>query len=192
MLGERLGATGVETQVWLTADQVPIVAAGPKVKRGLRRRSIAELPADELDDVVTLAELCSIVTGAISLGVADTATVASVVEGADAAAIGRLWFRCTAPELLREWRSSWPEIRLVDDTRLAHMTDGPERRAASLGADGITAVRMPYPDWTGGLATLFHRFDVYAFGWDGTYERMVADMHRMGLDAISTPNPELF
>ena len=68
---------------------------------------------------------------------------------------------------------------------------GQATHAAELGAAGINAVRMPYADWTGGIATLFHRFEVLGFGFDGLYDRMVADMRRMGLDAIGSPKPEL-
>lgn len=193
-LALRLGATGLETNVWLTGDGVPVIAAAPKVRVGIRRRTIADTSAAELmelaDKALPLETLVADTDVHLSLGVTDTATLAGALERVGAADRSRLWFRCTDGQMLREWRATWPDILLVDDARLADMTHGPERRAASLGADGINAVRMPYPDWTGGIATLFHRFEVLAFGWDGIHDRMSADMVRMGLDAIGTPHPD--
>ena len=193
-LALRLGATGLETHVWLTSDGVPVVAAAPKVRAGIRRRTIADTAAGDLadlaDKVFPLESLVADTDVHLSLGVSGTSVVQAVLDRVGAADRSRLWFRCTDGPLLREWRNMWPDILLVDDARLSDMTHGPERRAASLGADGINAVRMPYADWTGGIATLFHRFEVLAFGWDAIHDRMSADMVRMGLDAIGTPHPD--
>lgn len=190
-LAIRLGATGLETNVWLTRDGEPVVAGSPKLRSGLRRRAIADTTLAELgDQTLPLASLMSFSDVHLSLGVADTSTLVAVVERIGVADRRRVWFRGTEPERLREWRTAFPDILLVDDARLGDMTLGPERRAASLGADGIDAVRMPYADWTGGIATLFHRFDVLAFGWDAVHDRMLADLVRMGLDGIATPHPD--
>lgn len=190
-LALRLGATGLETNVWLTVDGEPVIAAGPKLRDGLRRRAIAASTVAELEDkVVPLAALVASTDVHLSLGIADSATLAAVLAHVGAADRSRIWFRATDGGLLREWRSAYPDILIVDDARLGDMSHGPERRAASLGADGINAVRMPYADWTGGIATLFHRFEVLAFGWDAIHDRMSADLVRMGLDGIGTPHPD--
>lgn len=190
-LALRLGATGIETNVWLSAEGEPVVAAGPKLRSGLRRRSIADCTVDELEGkVLPLTALVASSDIHLSLGVADSSTLSVVLERVGEADRSRIWFRGTDADRLREWRSAYPDILLVDDARLSDMTHGPERRAASLGADGIDAVRMPYPDWTGGIATLFHRFEVLAFGWDAIHDRMLADLVRMGLDGIATPHPD--
>ena len=188
-LALRLGATGLETTVWLSGDGEPMVAAAPKIRTGLRRQAIASTPAAELDGrVMSLGALVAATDAHLSLGVADFETLETVLGRVGEADRSRLWFRSTDGERLREWRSAYPDILLVDDARLADMTQGPERRAASLGAAGINAVRMPYADWTGGIATLFHRFEVLAFGWDAIHDRMLADLLRMGLDGIATPH----
>ena len=190
-LALRLGATGIETNVWLSADGEPMVASGPKLRSGLRRRTIADSTAAELGDkVLPLTALVASSDVHLSLGVADTSTLAAVLDCVGEADRSRIWFRGTDGDRLREWRAAHPDILLVDDARLSDMTHGPERRAASLGADGINAVRMPYPDWTGGIATLFHRFEVLAFGWDAIHDRMLVDLVRMGLDGIATPQPD--
>ena len=47
-LAVRLGATGLETDVWLTADGEPVCDHDGAVGRRFRRRSITELRRDEL------------------------------------------------------------------------------------------------------------------------------------------------
>jgi glycerophosphoryl diester phosphodiesterase len=75
-------------------------------------------------------------------------------------------------------------VKLVDSTRLKWMKDGPERRAAQLAEAGVDAVNMHASDWTGGLTTLFHRFERYAFAWDAQYERQLDELIDMGIDAV--------
>ena len=64
------------------------------------------------------------------------------------------------------------------------MREGPERRAALLAKIGVDAVNLHHKDWSGGLATLFHRFERYCLGWDAQHERVIADLVLMGLDGV--------
>ncbi|MDQ4070092.1 MAG: glycerophosphodiester phosphodiesterase, partial [Actinomycetota bacterium] len=57
-LALRLGATGLESDVWLTADGAPVLDHDGKVKVGLRSRPIASLPRSALPPhVPTLEDL---------------------------------------------------------------------------------------------------------------------------------------
>src|SRR5438552_1283029 len=49
---------------------------------------------------------------------------------------------------------------------------------------GVDCVNMHHTDWTGGLTTLFHRFERYCFGWDAQYHRVLAALLAMGIDGI--------
>src|SRR5204863_3404697 len=49
-LGLRLGATGLESDVWLTADGVPVLDHDGVVRRGLRRRPIAAYKRTDLPE----------------------------------------------------------------------------------------------------------------------------------------------
>ena len=42
-LGLRLGATGLESDVWLTADGIPVLDHDGYVRHGVRRRAIASM-----------------------------------------------------------------------------------------------------------------------------------------------------
>ena len=49
---------------------------------------------------------------------------------------------------------------------------------------GIDAINLHESDWTGGLSTMFHRFDVLAFGWDAQFDRVLDNLLGIGLDAV--------
>jgi glycerophosphoryl diester phosphodiesterase len=187
-LALRLGATGIESDVWLTADGVPALDHDGVVRKGVRRRRFAELRRDELPSgVVTLEELydtCG--TGyELSLDLKDTRAADAVVAIASGfEATGRLWLCHPDWEKVASWRDLSPDIRLVDSTRRRHMRDGPERRAASLADAGVDAVNMHHTDWTTGFATLFHRFEVLALAWDCQHEHVLAEVLRMGVDGV--------
>jgi glycerophosphoryl diester phosphodiesterase len=75
-------------------------------------------------------------------------------------------------------------VHLVDSTRLRRIREGPERRAADLADAGIEAINLHHSDWTGGLTTLFHRFERCTFGWDAQHERVLAALLAMGIDGV--------
>ena len=189
-LALRLGATGLESDVWITADAEPVldhdgVAGGQLRRRPIRTVDRADLPPH----VPTLAELYAACgTGyELSLDVKDPAAADRVVEVARAAgpeAVANLWLCYPRWEQLAEWRPRYPDVHLVDSTRLDRIREGPERRAATLAARGIDAVNMHHLDWTGGLTTLFHRFEVLAFGWDAQTPRVIGELIDLGIDAV--------
>jgi glycerophosphoryl diester phosphodiesterase len=96
----------------------------------------------------------------------------------------RLWMCDDDHDRLAGLREISPHVRLVDSTRLNRLREGPERRAARLGALGIDAINLHHSDWSGGLTTLFHRFSVLAFGWDAQFDRTLDALLTMGIDAV--------
>ena len=160
------------------------------VRKGFRRRRIAEVHREEVPATVpTLADLygsCG-TSFELSVDVHDTRTAEAVVEVARAAHPGapkHLWI--CHPDLgrLTRWRDRFPDVRLVNSTRLRDLREGPERRAAELARTGVDAVNLHYTDWTGGLTTLFHRFERFVFGWDAQHERVVRELVRVGIDGV--------
>ena len=189
-LALRLGATGLETDAWLTADGQVVLDHDGVVRRGVRRRPLAAVGRSQLPaSVPTLDELyadCG-TDFQLSVDVKDPAAaerVVAVARAAGADAVGRLWLCHPDWEQVAQWRSLADGVRLVNSTRLRAMRHGPERRAAQLAAAAVDAVNLPYGDWTGGLTTLFHRFERYAFAWDAQHERMLDELLGMGVDAV--------
>lgn len=187
-LALRLGASGLESDVWLTADGVPVLDHDG-VLGGLRRRRFADVPRSSLPPhVPALAELfdaCG-TDFELSLDLKDPAAAPAVVAVAREASadLPRVWLCGEHWETVAGWRALADDVRLVDSCRLRRMREGPERRAADLADAGIDAVNMHHTDWTGGLTTLFHRFERYAFGWDAQHERVLDDLLAMGIDAV--------
>jgi len=189
-LARRLGATGLESDVWCTADGVAVLDHDGVVGNRIRRRSIADTNRADLPphipELAELYEACG-TDFELSLDVKDPAAVdatVAVARAADSDAPRRLWLCHDDWRVVAEWRQRYPDVRLVDSTRLRHMRDGPERRAAQLHEAGIDAVNLHQSDWTGGLTTLFHRFNVCTFGWDAQFERVLDNLLAMGIDGV--------
>jgi len=181
------GATGLESDVWLTSDGVPVLDHDGVVGRWPARRPIAKLSRDELPGHIPALEDLYATCGTdfeLSLDVKDPAAFDPVVAVASAAgeqALGRLWLCHPDWRTVAEWRYV-EQVKLVNSTRLRRIPEGPERRAASLANAGIDAVNLHHTDWTGGLTTLFHRFGVLCLGWDAQLPRVLDELFDMGLD----------
>jgi glycerophosphoryl diester phosphodiesterase len=189
-LALKLGATALESDVWLTADGVAVLDHDGVVGGRLRRRPISETArADLPDHIPTLVELFEELGTAfhLSLDLKDPRSGPTVVAdalGFDPTIADRLWLCDHEYERLSALRELSPHVRLVDSTRLSRIKEGPERRAARLQELGIDAINLHHSDWTGGLSTLFHRFGVCTFGWDAQFDRVLDGLLRMGLDGV--------
>jgi len=186
-LAKRLGATGLETDAWLTADD-EVVLDHDGLHRRLPRKLISEMDRRGLKaHIPALSDLYTQVGAELPLSVdiKDAAVFEPLVEVARChGAAERLWVCHPDFDLLVRWRALAPEVKLVNSTRLADMPEGPERRAADLAREGIAAVNLRRDEWTGGLTTLFHRFEVRAFGWDAQHEHQLAALVDMGIDGL--------
>lgn len=190
-LAVRLGATGIESDVWLTRDRQLILNHDGHIG-AIRRRQINSLDRDELpDELITLPELIDRIPADIdvSIDIKDDTAMLPLLEWAgelDPITRSRLYLCHPDWERLADWRAIDPHVRLVDSTSLKaiNASGGPERRAHLLAEAGIDAVNLRQGEWTGGMATLFHRFDRLCFGWDAQHERILRDLLRMGLDGV--------
>lgn len=188
-LALRLGATGLESDAWITADGHVALDHDGIVGR-FRRRALAALEHHRLPEhIPTLDELYATcgTDFELSLDVKDPEAAAAIVAVARAAgggALGRLWLCHPDWERVATWRALAPEVRLVDSTRLRRIKEGPERRAAALADAGIDAINLHHTDWTGGLTTLFHRFERYCLGWDAQYPRSLSALLDVGIDGV--------
>ena len=188
-LALRLGASGLESDVWLTSDGAPVLDHDGVVRNGLRKRRIADLAREALPDhLVALEELYE-ACGAdfeLSLDLKDAAAAEAVVDVASGfpGAVGRLWLCHPDPDRVASWRELSADVRLVNSTRRRTVKEGMERRAAVLADAGVDALNLHHTDWTGGFTTLVHRFEVLALAWDCQHPRVLAEVLRMGVDGV--------
>ena len=189
-LALKLGANGLESDVWVTADGVPVLDHDGVVRTGLRRKPIGAVDRASLPSWIPTLEELYATCGTdfeLSLDVKDgdaAAATVAVARAAGADALPRLWLCHPDWELVRTWRTLADDVKLVDSTRLKRIKEGAERRAADLSSAGIDAVNLHHTDWNLGLATLFHRFDLHCFGWDAQFERVLLQLLRYGLDGV--------
>ena len=190
VLAVRLGATGLESDVWLTRDGEVVLDHDGVVRQGIRKRRIPELDRADLPDHIPTLEALYAEVGTdldISLDVKDAAAFARTVAVARAAgggALERLWLCHDRWEQVAAWRPLCPDVRLVDSTFLGHMPEGTEQRAAALARAGVDAVNLHHSEWTGGLTALFHRFGVLCFAWDAQHDRILDQLLDAGVDAV--------
>lgn len=189
-LALRLGATGLESDVWITSDGHPVLDHDGVVKGPLRKRPISETNRSQLPSHIPgLDDLYASCGTAfeLSLDVKDPAAYQRTVEVARAAggdAANKLWLCDPNWRRLADQRATFPDVRLVDSTRLKRLTDGAERHGARLSVAGIDAINMHVSDWSLGLTTLFHRFELFTFGWDAQHERLLRHLKTMEIDAV--------
>jgi glycerophosphoryl diester phosphodiesterase len=183
------GATALESDAWITADGV-VVLDHDGVAPGLRRRRLADVERPSLPDhIPSLSELYEAVGTDfdLSLDLRDPAAAGPVLACARAAGhpLERLWLCANEDrESAYAWKAMEPAVRVVDSTRRHAMKEGTERRAATLAEKGVDAVNLHHTDWSVGLVTLFHRFEVLCFAWDCQHERTLETVLRMGVDGV--------
>ena len=195
-LAREMGATGIETDAWITADGEIVLnhdgAVGGLPTLSTRRilgRPVAGLPRNRLPaHIPTLGEYyqhCG-TDLPLSVDVKDADAFAGLIAVArEHGAAERLWVCHHDAGVLGAWRSAAPEVRLVHSTRLDRLrAQGPERHAADLAGAGIDAVNFRRDDWNGGLTTLYHRFGLFALGWDAQQARHIAELVDAGIDAV--------
>jgi glycerophosphoryl diester phosphodiesterase len=189
-LALRLGARGLESDVWSTADGVPVLDHDGVVKAGRRKRPISEVRRCDLPDhvpaLVDLYEACG-TDFELSLDLKDPTSIDAVVAVTrefDDTMAARLWLCDWDLDRTIDHRRRFPDVRVVDSTRLHRLKDGVERRAATLADRGVDAINLRRDDWSGGLVALFHRFGRLAFGWDVQLDHQLVEAQSMGLDAV--------
>ena len=196
-LALRLGASGLETDAWLTADREVVLVHDGMIGSRFRRRTIDATPRAALPEhVPTIGELLDACgsTYHLSIDLKDAATGPLLIEQVRERApelLPRLWLCHFDPEVLVGLRSLDDGVKLVLSTKSSRFDGGPERRAASLAAAGIDAINLHHTEWHGGLVALFHRFDVVTFGWDLQFEHHLRPALRMGLDGVYSDHVDL-
>jgi glycerophosphoryl diester phosphodiesterase len=189
------GAAGIETDVWLSADGEVVCAHDPVVGRGLRRRKISSATAAELSGhgIPRIAdvyeELGSDYECSVDVKTADAAGGLIEVAGAHGA-LDRLWICSPDVALLRALREDEPRVKLVHSERRTAISTPLERHAFELASTGIDAMNLHHTEWSAGLVSLFHRFEVRAFAWDTQEVRHLRAVLAMGIDAVYCDRPE--
>jgi glycerophosphoryl diester phosphodiesterase len=192
--GLELGATGLESDAWLSSDGEVVLVHDETVGRSLRRLKVRNTPAAELArfGVPRLAELYETLGADYELSIDakhDEVIEPMIDVAAKFDAAQRLWVCSPHAELLFSWRDRASEVKLVHSTRRDRI-EQLERHAHDLQLHGIDAINFHRSEWKGGVVALFHRFDVLAFGWDAQELRHLRALFAIGIDAVYCDRPE--
>ena len=188
-LAIRLGASGLETDAWITKDQEVVLDHDGTVRVRGFRRPIAELTRSQLPEhIPTLAEMWNTCGTSLDLSVdiKDDAVTDALVSVARQCNVDlqKLWVCHHRHDEVLSIRKRHTDIRVVDSTRLSRLKNGLEMRSAENSQAGVDAINMHFTDWTGGSVTLAHRFGLLAFGWDIQFVHQLENSLAMGLDAV--------
>lgn len=191
-LAVDMGATAIESDVWITADDVAVLDHDGSIRRRVGKTSIRKVEAKDLPEhIPTLGDVFASlgVSLDVSLDLKDPEALDAVVRTVrdfDSSGSGlarRMWLCTPSAHDAAEGKQRYNEFRFVHSTRLSRI-GGPERHAAALAEANIDAINMHHSDWSGGLVTLFHRFGLLCFAWDCQFDRVLDQMFDSGIDAV--------
>jgi len=197
-LALRLGATGLESDVWMTKDGVPVLDHDGVVQERILKKPIRNYLREDLPEhIPSLRDLLLLAPQGlpISLDVKDDECFEALinevrlVHGEQSPFI----YLCHPDlDVLERQRSSSEGISLVSSVRLAKLKKGPEMHAARMRDLGVEVMNMHHRDWNGGLVALFQRFDLQCFAWDCQFVRNIKDMAKIGINGIFSDWPDRF
>ncbi len=190
--GLELGASGLESDAWMSADGEVVLVHDGVFRRGLRKIRVGSSTAAELAefDIPRLADLyreCG-TDFELSIDAKEDAVIGPMVEVARAAgsgAPGRLWICTPDLESLRTRRLELADVKLVHSPGYGALPSATlERHAADLASAHVDALNLHHSDWSLGTVTLVHRFGVKAFAWDTQEMRHLLRALRFGVDGV--------
>ncbi len=186
------GVRALESDVWLTADDVPVLVHDEVLWQGGRRRRIREMRAAELPSwLPSLPDLYAEfgTDYALSLDLKGSDAEEPVLAAADAVgATERLWL-CAEVPALRRCRALSSRVRLANSTRLRGRATEPLVRL--LADEGIDALNLREPEWTPARVAMTHDAGLFAFGWDVQTDDVLRRVRDDGCDAVYSDSIEL-
>ena len=187
------GATGLETDAFLTRDGAvvlahdPLVTPGPRAIRDLDRAALpVEVPT--LDDLLDLAgPHCDLFVD-VKDDAAFPVLAASVLRHRDPADL-RLWlahadFERSDRQVVTSWAGTLPGAHLVDSTSAARLGPDPARYLAGLAAGPIGWLNLPITDWTPALVTACRAAGLQTMAFRVHDADRAAQAVDLGLDAV--------
>ena len=197
-LALRLGATGLESDVWITKDGVPVLDHDGVVQDRILKKPISNYLREDLPEhIPTLRDLLLLAPQGvpISLDVQDDGCVEALISEVRAVhgEQSPFIYLCHPDiDVLEGQRSKSQGISLVSSVRLAKLKKGPEMHAARMRELGVEVMNMHHRDWNGGLVALFQRFELQCFAWDCQFVRNIQDMAKIGINGIFSDWPDRF
>ncbi len=190
MLALDMGATALESDVWITADghvvmdHDGVVGSWPKSTK-LGEMNKSDLPA-HIPSLAEFYQECG-TNFQLSLDVKDPNAAAAVVDVSrkhDASMLERLWLCHPRWQIVAQWRGYSDQVILVDSTRISRIEEGLVERLALLTQAGINALNMHHKDWTTSDVELVRSHGLRAMAWDLQRPSDLKRLLGMNVDAV--------
>lgn len=190
----ELGANGLETDAWLTADGQVVLDHDGVIGPLWRRRAISTCKRHELPSHIPtlqqLYEACG-TDFELSVDVKDPSALVPLVDVARAAGgADRLWLCHNDWRPMAAWSRLVPECHLVESTNLAWMREGLAARVSALAAAHLDAVNLHRSQWSEEAVREVHAVGLLAFGWDAQTPDDLAALVAAGVDGVYSDHVE--
>jgi glycerophosphoryl diester phosphodiesterase len=177
------GAAGLESDVWLTADGLPVLDHDGIIGE----RKIAEFGRSELPrHIPTLTELYEIcgTNFQLSLDILDPRSIPGVTRIArQCGAAESLWLVGEWPTI-RTGRSVGTDVHVVANVLWWRLGPGFGGLLRDARAAGICAINMPFWLWNPVLVGRVHNAGMLAFGWRANETWQIEWLRKCGCDGI--------
>ncbi|HET9077830.1 MAG TPA: glycerophosphodiester phosphodiesterase [Acidimicrobiales bacterium] len=184
----ELGATGLESDAWVTADGVVVldhdgVTGPPWRHRAVSTQDRAELP-EHIPALTELYGVCG-TDFELSIDVKDPSALEPLLAVARrAGAAGRLWLCHHDWRVMAGWRRHAPEARLVESSNLAWMREGLAARSSTLAAAGLDALNLHGSQWDADRVREVRAAGLRAFAWDAQSDDELDRLLGLGVDGV--------
>jgi glycerophosphoryl diester phosphodiesterase len=174
------GASGIESDVWLDADGVPVLHHGPPHRLKDHPVSLATLFAECGTDFDLSLDLKG-------PGAAEATIAAAREAGFD---LHRLWL-CAGRGTCARLRALDPSLRLVTDLKWREVLLRFRPTLALVAEAGIDAVNLRHGRWTRRMVQRVHEAGLLAFAWDINHRLAARLALRRGVDGIYSDHVRL-
>lgn len=193
-LAIRLGATGLQGDLWVTSDGVAVFNTEGQSRSGFRRRPLNTVRSSELRaPAVSVSQFFEEFADQVDVMVAvrDPEAFEPLFEAVTTAhARARLWVMHTDVAVLGAWRERLPEAKLIHTSRTSELKRGLEQHAAVLRAAHVDGLSLGFDEWTAGHVAVMHRFSRLAIASGPQHERQISELLSMGMDAVASNQVE--
>ncbi|MHB8574118.1 MAG: glycerophosphodiester phosphodiesterase [Dehalococcoidia bacterium] len=181
----RNGAEGIESDVRLTADGMPVLVHGLGRVQGQPLRTLhrTELPA-HIPALADLWEHCGS-DFQLALDMSDPDAAEAVVELARRYdAVSRLWLTYWRLPALTVWRERWPDVHLVYATMFGFPAPLLRRTVQNVAAAGVDALNLHHRLVARGTAPTVHAAGLKLFAWGLRGSAQLRRARKQGADAV--------
>jgi glycerophosphoryl diester phosphodiesterase len=179
------GASGLESDVQLTADGVPVLAHGLPFagRRPIRSLMRAELPPS-IPSLADLYERCGADFDLALDMSAPRAARAVVALARRHGASDRLWLTYWRLPAMAAWRRAWPETHLVYATMFAVPAPMLRRTCAQACAAGVDTLNLHHRLLTRSTAATAGAAGLRLFAWGVSQPRDELRARSLGVDGV--------